>query len=297
MGAGYTTILIMIPGAALGEIGTAFAACQSRYPTIQLPFERFLARIEACVAAIPGAEADAPDGWLATFRQLHHADLFLATACTTGDRIAWEYFADEYLPLIRQFAERACGRGGQAEDLAQELAATMMSSEAGRPSRLAGYGGRGSLAGWLRVTVAHSAVDRFRRGRREVSLDDPDPRAHVTEPEAPQASIDDRLDARWGPVVSRLFEAELGALPARERLLLALYYVRRAGLKAIGAHFGVHEATASRWLEHTRRGIRKRIEGELRRRHGLRAADLEGVWRRVAEGDLPALERMLAGSD
>jgi RNA polymerase sigma-70 factor (ECF subfamily) len=294
---GYTTISGMIPGDALTEIGAAFAQCQSRYPTIRLPLERFLQRVDSSVAAMRSGGPIGATEWLAAFRQLHHADLFLAAACAAGDRIAWEFFADEYRPLLRQFAERACRDRDEAEDLAQELVAAMMTGEGARGPRLAGYSGRGTLAAWLRVTVAHSVVDRFRRGRRQVSLEDLESRAPDAEPASPPPPVEATLDARWGPVVAGLLEAELRSLPARERLLLALYYVRGVGLKAIGAHFGVHEATASRWLEQTRRGIRRRIEGDLRRRHGLRRADIEGVWRRVAERDLPALERVLAGSE
>jgi RNA polymerase sigma-70 factor, ECF subfamily len=287
----------MIPGQALTDVRAAFERCQQRYPTIRLALEAFMARVETAVADLTGGDAPEIRTWLQGFAQLHHEDLFLASACAAGDRIAWEYFADEYLPLLRRFAGRAC-RPGEAEDLAQDLVTTLMSgAEAGRESRLTGYNGRGSLASWLRVTVARAAVDRFRKTRREVSLDDVQESGPArVEPRAPAEPVEDRLDARWGPVLSHLLEVELRSLGPRERLLLVLYYVRAVPLKAIGRHFAVHEATASRWLEDVRRGIRKRIERELRRKHGLRPRELEGLWRRVGDRELAPLEKALAQS-
>jgi hypothetical protein len=58
-------------------------------------------------------------------------------------------------------------------------------------------------------------------------------------------------------------------------------------LKIIGRQFGVHEATASRWLERLRSGLRKRVERELRRRHGLSVRDLASIWPWACESDLP----------
>jgi RNA polymerase sigma-70 factor (ECF subfamily) len=290
----------MIPGQALTDIRAVFERCQRRYPTIRLALEAFMARVETAVSALPGGDAPDTGAWLQAFAQLHHEDLFLAIACAAGDHIAWEYFADEYLPLLRRFAGRAC-RPAEAEDLAQELVTALMAgADAGHECRLTGYTGRGSLASWLRVTVARAAVDRFRKTRREVSLDEIEETGTTDrEPFQPRARVEpveDRLDAQWGPVLSRLLETELGSLEPRDRLLLVLYYVRGVPLKVIGRHFRVHEATASRWLDEVRRGIRKRIERELRRKHGLRPRELDGLWRRVADSDLAPLEKALAQS-
>ncbi len=218
----------------------------------------------------------------ATLENLHAEDLFLAIACSKGDRIAWEYFADEYLPVARRCAEQACRHLSQSEDLAQELVTRML--EDGR--RFAGYNGRGSLAGWLRVAVSHAAIDHFRRKRRQVSIEEAEDTGQAAAfPPAGAGALDqgERLDARWGPVLLAVLVEEIRRLLPRDRLLLSLYYAQEVPLKTIGRQFGVHEATASRWLDRLRQDLRKRIEREMKRRHGIRAAELESLWRWVSE--------------
>ena len=252
------------------------------------------------------------------FRQLHHEDLFLSLACALGDRVAWEQFADEYLDMLKRFAAQACHNLDASEDLAQELVTVLLGEsvtavearrapessgprrEAASGGKLLTYNGRGSLAGWLRAAVAHAAIDRFRRSRKQVSLEDLPERARaVAEKNDAVTSEQERLDARWGPLLARCLGQELSRLGARDRLLLSLYYLQGVPLKAIGLRFGVHEATASRWLERLRRDLRKRVEREMRKTHGLNARELSALWRWVAEkGDLtigPSLELVPSG--
>ncbi len=277
------------------EVKRAFERCQRRYPTIQLPLEDFAAHVQGVVAALPGVPAaETPDSraWLSSFALLHHEDLFLAFACSRGDRIAWEYFADDYLPVLQRYAVQACRNLHESEDLAQELVARLM--EGGE--KLAGFNGRASLAGWLRVAVSHAAIDRFRRERRRVPLDEMDEARREASCGAARQSGEnpaERLDARWGAVLSQVLADEIRRLPARDRLLLGLYYLEEVPLKTIGRQFGVHEATASRWLEGLRREIRRRIERELRNRHGLRPKEIRSLWHWVSENEGLSLQRVL----
>lgn len=252
-------------------------------------------------------------GCMSLVRQLHHEDLFLALACAGGDRVAWEHFADEYLALLRRFAAGACRDFEASEDLAQEIVAVLL-GEAGTAAgslhqcaqsepganpvtkgKLLSYNGRGSLAGWLRAAVSHAAIDRFRRARKQVSLDELVERGRLPrfQNPGPMGAGEERLDARWGPVLAEALNEEILRLGARDRLLLSLYHLQGVPLKVIGRHFGVHEATASRWLERVRKGIRKRVESKLRKAHRLSARDLGSLWRWISETEDPALESLL----
>jgi RNA polymerase sigma factor (sigma-70 family) len=318
----------MLASEALQEVREVFGRCQRRYPTLSLSFEQFFERVEEILEAChPGhsesraltprsGRFQACSACLSLFRQLHHEDLFLATACACGERIAWEYFSEQYLALLKRFAEHACRNCHAAEDLAQEVVTTLLGESVGAEGsepqdlagamiasdrspgvrgKLGGYNGRGSLAGWLRISVSHAAIDRFRRSRKEVSLDDIVekgglPGAQIS---ASKNAMEDLLDSRWGPVLSQVLQREIMRLGARDRLLLSLYYLQEVPLKAVGRRFGVHEATASRWLERLRKGVRKRVEQELRKQHRLSARDLESLWRWVSEADDPALRSVL----
>jgi RNA polymerase sigma-70 factor (ECF subfamily) len=278
-------------------IRLAFERCQRRYPTIFMEFEEFKNRVEEILS-----RESAVTGYPAADRlrqellpdKLHLEDLFLAHACSRGDRIAWEYFVDAYLPVLRRCAAQACKCMSRSEDLAQELVTKLLDDR----HRFAGYNGRGSLAGWLRVAVSHAAIDHFRRDRKQVSLEDLQDLGQAAASARhglSAAGESERVDARWGSVLLSVLVEDLRRLPPRERLLLNLYYVQDVPLKAIGRQFGVHEATASRWLERLRQGLRKRIEREMKRRHGLRAGELESLWRWVSEETDFSLQEAVSG--
>lgn len=293
------------------RVAEVHAACRARYPTVDLPLEVFSQRIREVLDAGAGrqeSDREFQDRLLAAFERLAHCDLYLALACSRGDRIAWEYFADEYLPALRSFAARACGDACAGEDLAQELAAGMLAESARGPDecgragcgRLASYGGRSSLLGWLRVVVAHAAIDRMRQRRRETPIDEsaeggrsaPDVRERFR-----QTVNESSVDERWGPSLAALLAEEIRRLPPSDKLLLALYYLEEVPLGPIGRLFGVHEATVSRRLVRLRTAIRKNVERECRRKHGLRPGDVEQLWQWVAQkGELPLAEILGSGS-
>jgi RNA polymerase sigma-70 factor (ECF subfamily) len=125
-----------------------------------------------------------------------------------------------------------------------------------RVCKLHYYLGRGSLAGWLRTVVAQEYVNQYRRVRRETSLEaalDEGKQFGAAEPEV--ASVDPRLEAA--------VTAELAALEAEERFLLAAYYLDRRTLAEIARLMGIHESTISRKLDRAAAGLRKHIRKRL----------------------------------
>jgi RNA polymerase sigma-70 factor, ECF subfamily len=265
----------MDPGKPGSQAAGAFEKCRKRYPAVDLPFEDFLARLTA-----------SPVPW----DQLHLEDLFLAIACGNGNRIAWEHFLDEYHSLLRQWAGQACRQYQVSEDIAQDMLAMLLEDR----GKLASYDGRGRLSSWLRVIVSRAAIDRFRRTRRDVSLEEKADQGQEWAIAQPPPEDDDQaIDARWGPVLAASLEAELKSIPAQDRLMLGLYYLHGVPLKKIAQRLGVHEATASRWLDGIRNRLRKAVEKQLRRRHGLRPSEIASLWRRAAEEDRLSLKEIL----
>ncbi len=249
------------------DIHHIFERCRKRYPGVELPLADYATRLQEVTREASG---------------IHEEDLFLAIACARGNHVAWDRFANECLPSLKHFALQACRNPDQAEDLAQEVVSSLMADS----RKLTGYDGRGSLMAWLRVAVARAAIDRFRQGRKQVSLEEiaedgraDDPRIGLTVP----ADAGQRLDERWGVILSELLAAEIRGLPARDRLLLGLYYVENVPLHRIAAQFGVHESTASRWMEGLRQGLRRRVEREFRVRHGLSPREVDALWEIAAQ--------------
>lgn len=159
------------------------------------------------------------------------------------------------------------------------------SSPEAHKGKLQSYNGRGSLSGWLRAAVSHAAIDRFRRTRKQVSLEELSERGELPQAQNPDPvnRSEEGLDARWGPVLVQTVKQEIARLSARDRLLLSLYHLEGISLKLLGLRYGVHEATVSRWLEHARREVRRQVERELRNAHGLSAREVGSLWHWVLE--------------
>jgi RNA polymerase sigma-70 factor len=262
-------------------ISEAFERCQRRFPTVRVSPEAFETRINEILST--DLTHGGKDAQAEAFSRLHHEDLYLAIACAGDDRIAWEYFADDYVPLLRRFAAQACANPGDAEDLAQEIIAKLMNDR----ERLGGYNGRGSLAGWLKVAVSHAAIDRFRRAGRTSSLEGLEQKGVAVSSRNPDSEDrEEQMDSQWGIAIGKILQEILSALSLRDRLLLSLYYLRNVSLKDIGRQFGIHEATASRWLEHMRRDIRKQVERELHRKHRLTSSEIQSLWKWVPPSSL-----------
>lgn len=254
-----------------------YERCLRRYPSVHLSLEDFRSRIDEILDQWALASGDYPRSEL--LDRLHHEDLFLAIACCCNDRIAWEYFSSDYIPMLRRFASKACGNVDDGEDLSQEIITNMLNER----KRLAGYGGRSSLAGWLRVVVSHAAIDHFRRTNKQVSLEELQQNEGDAGFAVPSNNEDlEQQDARWGPVVSSIVNETISNLPARDRLVLGLYYLNGVSLKVIGNQFGIHEATMSRWLDRLRRDMRARVEQELRKKHGLRTNEIRTVFHKIS---------------
>jgi DNA-directed RNA polymerase specialized sigma24 family protein len=102
-------------------------------------------------------------------------ELALARACADGQERAWEIFMARYREKLYDIAGYIAKESSAARELADSLYADLYGTttrDGKRISKLASYTGRGSLEGWLRTVMAQEFVNRFRRQRRLVSLDE-----------------------------------------------------------------------------------------------------------------------------
>lgn len=199
---------------------------------------------------------------------LQVADLALAGGCARGDERAWDYFIQEFRPVLYRVAD-ALAPGGPGREIADSLYADLYGLEqrgGQRRSLFSYFHGRSTLATWLRSVVAQRVVDRSRERKRLEPLPD-GPELDLmstgdTEPVDPDRS---RLVGK----VQRALAAAFSGLGPRDRLRLALYYTQGLTLHEIGRALGESEATASRKLAKTRKVIREDVERRLRRDGGL----------------------------
>ncbi len=202
------------------------------------------------------AEETSVHGFLALLRL---DELVLARACAAGNERAWEVFLNRYRATLYESAYKIAREESAARTLADSLYAELYGvNEQGqqRASKLLYYHGRGSLQGWLRTVVAQEYVNRYRRARRETSLDaalDDGLQFAAAEPEL---SVSD-------PRVQSAAAAELAELEPEERFLLSAYYLDHRTLAEIAKLQGVHESTISRKMERVTSGLRKRLRKRL----------------------------------
>ncbi len=232
--------------------------------------EQFAAILEDVRAKYLPADA-APAAVQELYASLRVEDLALARACAAGNERAWERFLLRYREKLYDIAGYITKESSSARELADSLYADLygMSARDGqRVSKLASYTGRGSLEGWLRTVMAQEHVNRYRKQRRLVSLDEENEEGvqyAAVEPE-PAIAVEPRLEAAM--------DEALGALSAEDRFVLASYYLDDRTLADIARTLSVHESTISRKVDKLAKSLRKRILGALGR---------SGMSRRQAE--------------
>jgi RNA polymerase sigma-70 factor (ECF subfamily) len=230
----------------------------------------------------------------AYLKSLHLEDLALACACAEGVEAAWEFFVGQFRQDLRAAARailRTSGAGddARAEELADSLYAELygVSPTGGgrRKSLFEYFHGRSKLSTWLRAVLAQRHVDLLRMGWRNVSLEteeDEAPReityggtywrasskAHAQRSPHPfvQGADPSPADPDREKYLARLdaaLSAAIGGLAARERMLLACYYVDQLTLAEIGRTMREHESTVSRQLDRTRRTLREAVTRTL----------------------------------
>jgi RNA polymerase sigma-70 factor (ECF subfamily) len=203
-------------------------------------------------------------------------ELALAHACAAGHNSAWEVFLTRYREKLYQSALRIAREDSAARDLADSLYAELYGTstrDGERVSKLASFTGRGSLEGWLRTVLAQEFVNRYRRTKRLVSLDEEnEDGAQFAAPEPePLPTADPRLEAAT--------DAALASLSGEDRMVLAAYYLDGRTLAEIARMLGVHESTISRKVDKLAKLLRKKI---------LAGMMQQGMARRQAEEALEA---------
>jgi RNA polymerase sigma-70 factor (ECF subfamily) len=238
---------------------------------------------QICAKYLP---AESTDDDISKFcSSLRLEELALARACAAGHEAAWTEFLNRYRAPLYQAGYAIAHDEATGRDLADSLYAELYGLKSGadgqpRASKLSSYTGRGSLEGWLRAVLAQDYVDRYRRQRRLVSLEEQTEAGVQFTAPAPAAAVSN-TDSR----LTRATDEALAALDSESRYLLAAYFLDGLTLAQIGRTLGAHESTISRKLERVTAALRKQI---------LRALRQTGMSPRAAEEALDIDVRDLA---
>src|SRR5215467_5635521 len=230
-------------------------SCGDRYGLTETEFHCILEQV--ATKYLPGAGAEQRQQF---WRELKLEELALARACAAGREQAWQVFLTRYREKLYDIARGITKEDSRARDLADSIYGDLYGTaerDGQRVSRLNFYMGRGSLEGWLRTVLAQEFVNRYRKTKRLVSLEEQTEEGvqfSSPDPDPPQLP-----DSRLGAAV----DEALGRLSSEDRLVLAAYYLDQRTLTEIGRLVGVHESTISRRLEKLLKGLRKQVMAGL----------------------------------
>jgi RNA polymerase sigma-70 factor (ECF subfamily) len=232
--------------------------------------------IEECRAALP--ELDIDETELVAFvrargseDEAHVVDLCVAWACLAGRAHALAVFQRLYGDVIDHSLR---GLDRLARDDARQILHQRLF--VGDAPKLATYSGRGPLRHWLRVVARRIVLELV--DEREPLADDWEVAALPVAGDDPELAY---VKARYRAEYKQAFAAALAALGERERTILAQYHVDGLTIDQLGALYGVHRVTASRWVLRAQDELRRHVLEWLDQRLGLSAADLRSVTRLV----------------
>jgi RNA polymerase sigma-70 factor (ECF subfamily) len=239
-------------GPRSSSLEPVYAEACERYPGVALSFDTFAAR--------------APDPLPAKF---HGTDFFLACAAANGLARA-VMIIDESLiaPLADELARRRFSVTA-ADEALQRLRIKLFT---GATPAIAEYGGRGSLAGWLKVCAVRTALNLARETAREVELGE-DVLGGLSpvggDPHLEGLRVWSRTDLDG--VLGEAFRA----LDRRQRNLLRQYHLDRARIGELAALHRVHRVTLSIWLRAAEEALATEVRRLLGTRIGLPADEIE----------------------
>lgn len=240
------------------DIRELHLAGQRRWPAISVSFEVFA---EHCRRVLDVGQAATVEG----------GDLFLCCACVAGQPAALKAFESANLGV----AEAAIRRIGDDDDFVREsLQELWKRLLLGDEAKLRSYSARGPLQAWVRVAATRVALDRRRvdkrHAKREVAL----PESLVASEVSPEARV---LKARFGPAFQDALRQTIARLSEQERNVLRMHVVGRCSIDEIGVAYGVHRATAARWIERSRTKIYDEVRRELCAGQRLTASEFHSL--------------------
>ena len=200
-------------------------------------------------------------------------ELYLVCACLAGDENAQRELEERYLKelparLIRQNIPQDV-----AAETVQQLRVRLFVEP--RPLLLA-YSGTGALRGWLRVAALRAAIRAQRKQRFDRDEDEADAIADAAGD--PSLQYQRRL---YQEEFRTAFAEAVAALTVRERNLLKQAVLYGATSDDLGALYGIHRATAARWLG----AARERLVAETKQRMivklGVTGDDYESILRLI----------------
>ena len=238
------------------QLQAMYAAGRQAWPDVELPEGTFVSYLAAHLE----------DDDLATqLRAIRPDDLYLACACAQAVPAALAAFDRAFGSQIDRALSRAgtSGRKIGQEEFRQLVREKLFVGDA---PKIQGYGGKGALRSWVRVTAVRTMLDQVRRRDDPGDASDGGGILEVL----PNAGADPELDyirRAYADEIPSALRAAFEALTPRQRNVLRQRFLHGLSAERLATVYGVHRATAFRWLEMARdallAGLRARLMAQL----------------------------------
>lgn len=246
------------------ELREAFSRGQKGWPKVILPWEVFRQHCEASLGESP------TECWS------HFAvDLYLCAACAQGDERAIRVLDSEVLPLTLSCIRRIDGATAFVDEVLQMVRDKLF---VGPTAKIGEYRARGPMVAWLRTVATRAALDavRARKGHPQQALELSDRLAHDD-----VNPMKDVIASRYVQPFQQALRRGVASLSTRERGLLRMHLVGRCNIDQIGTMYGVHRATAARWLHGARESVFDFVRSELKAAHNLTDGEFASIARGI----------------
>ncbi len=192
-------------------------------------------------------------------------DVALAAACAAQEPTAHAAF-DSILTEVDAAGATTRAPKDMVDEVKQLLRVQLLVAREDKPPGIAGYKGKGPLRGWVRITATRELIRHLKKAAREVS-----PSTDRQLEEMLGANGDDpvleRLKGEYRTQFATSLREAIAELDAEDRTLLRQQIVDKLSIDELGAAYGVHRATAARWLTRARGALvsatRRRLAAKL----------------------------------
>ena len=191
----------------------------------------------------------------------------LIDRCLAGEQAAWGQFVERYTDLVFSSIHHSLRARGarmssdEVEDLHNGIFLAFIERDG---HKLRQFDGRCRLTSWVKVVSVNYTIDRLRRRRRTVSLDDTDgdsaPLVALLELDQPGAS--DTLQARQElTLIARI----VAGLPKADRELVDLLFVEERPFQEIADRLGTSLGAVYTRKNRLISKLKDKLEKELRK--------------------------------
>jgi RNA polymerase sigma-70 factor (ECF subfamily) len=261
---------------------SVWRAGHEAWPTVTLDQGRFVAFVAARFSG-PELTAEA-------LSRVRSADLYLACACESGDPAALACFERHYFPEVDRALAAMKSQADLIAEAKQNLRQRLFVAQPGEPPKIAQYGGRGDLHGWVRVAAVREVRCIMRKGKHETPADD---NLLANLPAAGEDPELAHLKHLYRGEFKEAFLEALRSLESRERNILRYSYLDGLSIDGLGAIYGVHRATAARWLASIRESLLARTRDNMTRKLQVSQGEFESIMRLIESHLEVSLHRFL----